>query len=70
MLRSDLPDWLVLGSVLLMVCGVVTRAALSRRWLKQLSGHGFQWMLNWARAKPYYVRLTAKSVLASLGYHG
>lgn len=67
-LRTDLPDWLVLGSGLLVATGVISLLACRRRWVKQLGGHGFQWMLGWARGKPYYARLTAKAVLTSLGY--
>lgn len=70
LLRSDLPDWLVLGSGLLVVFGIITRATLNRHWLKELAGHGFKWMLEWAKGKPYYARLTAKVLMANLGYRG
>lgn len=69
-LRADLPDWLVYTSLGLLVAALIARGVMTRRWLGQLRGHGYEWILDWARGKPFFARLLAARVLAGLGYRG
>lgn len=57
----------VSGAVLLVSSAV--RVMFRRRWLATLSGHGHNWILNWARDRSYGARLLARRVLANLGYY-
>ena len=67
-LRTDLPDWLVYAALGLAVAALIARGILTRRWLIQLRGHGYEWILDWGRGKPYFARLLATRVLVGLGY--
>ena len=69
-LRGQLPDWLSYAGAGLLALALITRGVLTRRWLGQLRGHGHEWILGWARGKPYFARLLASRVLAGLGYRG
>ena len=67
-LRVDLPDWQVIAAGLFMVASLILRLVLQQRWRKEIGGHSFQWMLDWAKDRPYYARVTVKNAMASLGY--
>ncbi len=67
-LRADLPDWQVVAAGIIAVASFVCRTVMQRRWRRELGGHSFQWMLNWAKGKPYYARMTARHAMLSLGY--
>jgi len=69
-LRADLPDWLAYSGLVLLVLALIARAVMTRRWLGQVKGHGYQWILDWAAGKPYFARLLALRVLHGLGYWG
>jgi hypothetical protein len=69
-LRGPLPDWLVYCGPGLLLLALITRGVMTRRWLGQLRGHGHEWILDWARGRPYFARLLAARVLAGLGYRG
>lgn len=60
--------WLLgLGAVLL-GAATVLHFVLRRRWLAQLRGHGYRWILRWAEERPFYARRLARGVLRDLGY--
>lgn len=64
------PAWLLYASLALLAVALLYRAVRIRRWIRLLSGHGYEWILAWAAARPFYARLTAERVLAALGYYG
>lgn len=66
--RLDLPDWQVIAAVLFALASFILRFMFQRRWRRELSGHSFKWMLDWAKDKPFYARITAMNAMASLGY--
>jgi hypothetical protein len=68
-LRQPVALWVQVSAGALVIVAFFLRAWLARRWLEQLRGHGFDWMVNWAREQPLYARLLAQRVLASLGYN-
>lgn len=68
LLRQELPDWLLIaGGAVLLAC-LVLRQVLARRWYRQLRGHGYEWIIHWAEAKPFEARALARRVLRTLGY--
>lgn len=69
-LRADLPLWLTWSGLGVLVLALIARAVMTRLWTGQLRGHGYQWILDWARGKPYFARLLAAQVLRGLGYRG
>lgn len=67
-LRAELPAWLRYAGVVVLLLALIARAAMTRRWMAVLRGHGFQWIQEWAAGKPYFARLLALIVLRGLGF--
>jgi hypothetical protein len=65
---TSMADWLLVYAVALLLCAVLARTLLRRRWLRQLRGHGFAWMEEWAAERSLYARLLTLRVMRSLGY--
>lgn len=63
------PPWILYGSFGLFALAFIYRAARIKRWVSVLTGHGFEWILEWAAARPFYARLAAVRVLTTLGYY-
>jgi hypothetical protein len=62
------PHWLLLAAGGLLLAMLALYGLLRRRWLMQLRGHGFAWMLAWAAGRPLHARLLTRQVLRQLGY--
>jgi hypothetical protein len=67
--REGLPNWQLMALGAFFLLTLIIHSVLRQRWLRRLKGHGFEWMLDWARERPYYARQTAARTMRILGFH-
>ena len=68
--REPLPKWQLYGAVVCWVVVQIVVAVLSQRWKKELRGHGFAWIEQWAAEKSYYARRLAQRYISVLAHRG
>ncbi|MBN2082695.1 hypothetical protein JW859_10895 [bacterium] len=62
------PLWQLIAVALLLLGSVVLRFLARRQTLAAAGRRGHRWILEWADERPVFQRLTARRVLAMLGY--
>jgi len=70
LLRRPLSDTTLIWGAAVLVLAVIARLVLRRWELAAMTGHGYQWILEWAAGRPLYARLRARALLRMLGFHG
>ena len=66
----DLSAIAVWFAIACLVAAIALRIWLQRRWVGELQGHGFAWIIEWAKNRAFYPRLLAQRTLNLLGYRG